>query len=200
MTGLRPIVLGAALLLGGCALLSKHDPKAELAWEARRELLSQIDRFTLQARVSSGGLLGARGNLHWRQGPDEFDMRVAGPFGVGGVQIQGNGPTVEIRTSKELFRTDEPEAFLHDKLGWTFPVRHLRWWAVGLPSPDSESELRLDRAGRIIALAQDDWTLEYDEYQRVGALDLPKRFELTNDEVRIKVVVDAWTGLPARWE
>jgi len=185
-----------SLSLQGCFLL-KHSEQSQLAWEARRARLVQIDRFTLQARVSSGGLFGVKGNLHWRQTPEAFDMRVAGPFGVGAANISGRGREVEIRTAKRHFVTQDPEGDLKSRLGWTFPVSHLRYWVLGQPAPGSRAEFEFDRGGRIVTIAQDGWTIEFDEYQRAGALELPRKFEVANAEIRLKVVVDAWSGLPA---
>lgn len=191
------LAAAATLTLGGCSILSRKSDAAELAWQARHEQLAQIDRFTLQARVSSGGMFGVKGNLHWRQTPGAFDMHVTGPFGVGAANISGRGKTVEVRTARRTFVTDDPERDIHDRLGWTFPVAHLRYWALGMPAPDSAADLELDDAGRIVALEQDDWTLEFGEYQQAGALQLPRKFEVANDEVRIKVVIDAWEDLPS---
>jgi outer membrane lipoprotein LolB len=171
--------------------------QSELAWEARRAQLARIDQFTLQARVASGGLFGVKGNLHWRQQRDSFEMRVAGPFGVGAATISGRGRQVEIRTTKRTFTTEHPERDLQERLGWTFPVSHLRYWVLGLPAPGSDAELELDELGRVVSLEQDDWTLEFDEYQHAGDVELPRKFEVANDDVRIKVVVDGWSDLPA---
>lgn len=175
----------------------KPSDSSQLAWETRRERLIRIDRFTLQARVSSGGLFGVKGNLHWRQLPESFDMRVAGPFGIGAATITGRGREVEIRTAKRTFTTQDPEGDLKARLGWTFPVTHLRYWVLGQPAPGSRAEFEFDRAGRIIALEQDGWTLAFDEYQDAGAVELPRKFEVANSELRLKVVVDTWSGLPA---
>lgn len=185
-----------SLLLHGCFLL-KDTGRSQQSWEARRSHLSRVDRFTLQARVSSGGVFGVKGNLNWRQTPDAFDMRVAGPFGVGAATITGHGRKVEIRTAKGSFVTQDPEADLKSRLGWSFPVSHLRYWVLGQPAPGSRAEFELDRDGRIVTLQQDDWTLEFDEYQRAGALELPRKFEVANAEIRLKVIVDTWSDLPA---
>ncbi len=174
----------------------KHSEKTEMAWEARRAQLAQVDRFTLQARVSSGGLFGVKGNLHWRQTPTDFDMRVAGPFGIGAATISGRGRDVEIRTSKRSFVTQDPEGDLKARLGWTFPVTHLRYWVLGQPAPGTPAEFEIDAAGRIVTIAQDGWTLEFSEYHP-GALELPRKFEVANAELRLKVVVDSWSDLPA---
>lgn len=186
----------AILTTTGCSLLPMKSEKSRLAWEARRELLSGIDHFSLQARVSSGGMFGVKGNLSWRQQGERFDMRVAGPFGIGAASIRGEGKQIEIRTAKRTITTEDPERDLHDRLGWTFPVMHLRYWVLGVPAPGSKAEVEYDRDGRLESLAQDDWTLEVSEYQKAGTLDLPRKFEVANAEVRIKVVVDTWSDLP----
>jgi outer membrane lipoprotein LolB len=190
------VVILSALFLQGCAHL-KHSARTEQAWQAHRARLIQVDRFTLQARVSSGGVFGVKGNLTWRQAPDGFDMRVAGPFGIGAATITGRGRKIEIRTSKGSFVTEDPESDLKSRLGWSFPVSHLRHWILGQPAPGSRAEFGLDADGRLETLEQDGWTLEFEEYQRAGALDLPRKLQVANSEIKLKIVVDSWSGLPA---
>jgi len=187
----------ALLTATGCSVFPMKSEKSKLAWEARRDLLAQIDRFTLQARVSSGGIFGVKGNLHWKQDGDAFQMRVAGPFGIGAASISGRGKQIEIRTAKGTFTTENPEGDLRDRLGWTFPVSHLRYWVLGVPAPGSGADVEYDGDGRLTSLEQDGWTMEVSEYQDAGTLELPRKFEVANAEVRIKVVVDGWSGLPA---
>lgn len=181
------------LFLSGCSLLQMKSDKSDLAWEARRARLELIERFALQARVSSGGLFGIKGNLNWRQQRDSFDMRVAGPLGIGAASISGQGKDVEIRSAKGTFKTQDPEADIRERLGWSFPVSHLRYWVLGRPAPGSKAKVELDEGGHLVALEQDGWKLEYDEYQQAGGIELPRKFAVANDEVRIKVVVDSWS-------
>jgi outer membrane biogenesis lipoprotein LolB len=49
----------------------------------------------------------------------------------------------------------------------------------------------------VLTLEQDGWTLSYSEYQQAGGYQLPRKFDVNNKEVRLKVVVDSWTELPA---
>lgn len=192
---MRPAALGAVLLLGGCAMLGRHSAESELAWQARQARLKPVEQFTVQARVSSG-FFGTKADLHWRQRSDGFDMRVAGPFGTGAVQISGDAQSVIlVRTAKESFSTREPERLLQERLGWTFPVSRLRWWALGLPAPGSDFRVELDERGRAMVLEQDGWTLEFEEYRPAGALELPRRFELASGEVKIKAVIHHWSDL-----
>lgn len=184
------------LLLASCSTLNTRSAESQAAWEARRAQLAQIDRFALQGRIAAGGILGVKGALHWRQNPQDFSLRMSGPFGAGVVQIAGDASGVEVRSAEENFRTADPETYLRERLGWTVPLRQLRWWVLGTPAPGSEAKLELDSAGRLLTLEQDGWTVDYAEYQRAGVLDLPRKLELANGEVSVKLVVDAWSDLP----
>ncbi|AXQ28601.1 outer membrane lipoprotein LolB [Solimonas sp. K1W22B-7] len=190
----------AASLLAGCALFKgpqMSQTPSESLWQERRAALERIDRFALQARVASNGSLGMKGDLRWQQNPDgSFDLRVAGPFGVGALSIVGTPSLVEVRSREGSQVTNEPEAWLRRKLGWTFPIAGLRYWALGLPAPGSPAVIELDAEGEIAALEQDGWRLEYDEYQPAGPVSLPRRLQLAKPEVTIKLVADRWDGLP----
>src|SRR5689334_14016233 len=92
----------AVLVLGGCALMGSSFGSGEQAWNTRRASLQALDHWTLQARVASGRVLGWSGNMRWRQEAGNFDIRVAGPLGVGGFQTRGSlDGEVQIRTSRE---------------------------------------------------------------------------------------------------
>ncbi|MCI0749738.1 MAG: lipoprotein insertase outer membrane protein LolB [Nevskiales bacterium] len=189
------MIIANTLVLAGCATHPRSPEAPHPAWETRRTQLAQIHRFTVQARVSSGRL-GFNGTLHWRQRPDDFEIRVSGPLGTGAVNIAGNDAEVEIRTTKDHYRATDPERFLSEQLGYTFPVTHLRWWVLGLPAPAHEALLAFDEQGRLRALRQSGWTVDVNEYQNVGAWQLPRKITLANEALTIKVVVDGWTDLP----
>ncbi|MGH8453077.1 MAG: lipoprotein insertase outer membrane protein LolB, partial [Nevskiales bacterium] len=118
--------IGAALLwlslasgLAGCALMgTPRSNPSESAWTNRRAELTALDRWLLQARIASGRI-GMSGNLRWRQDAEHFDIRVSGPLGASGFQAQGHPGQVEIRTTRETVVTQNPEALLQEKIGWS---------------------------------------------------------------------------------
>lgn len=169
--------------------------QARAAWKVHSASLAKVRNFELQGRVGSGGLIGVSGDLGWRQQGKEFHLRFSGPFGVGTLLISGTEDDVEIRTRKGSFHTDDPDAFLEAKLGWTLPVKGLRYWVLGLPSPHSSATLELDDEGRAARIEQDGWTLTYTDYTRVDDLELPRRFEMRSGKNRFKVVIETWSEL-----
>lgn len=189
----------ATLLLAGCAGLAQPSlaqREAEAHWTVQRDTLQQIAQFTLQGRVASGGAFGLSGALRWTQNADgSFQLNLSGPFGAGAVAISGTENFVEVRTREGTTTTTDPEAWLLARTGWTFPVAGLRWWALGLPAPHSAARLELNDGGQLLRLQQDGWQLEYLEYQDSNGLILPRKFEATHEQTKIKVVADRWSDL-----
>jgi outer membrane lipoprotein LolB len=194
-TGAALLWLPLALGLVGCAQLTPRDRQpSEQAWLARRAELTRLDHFLLEARIASGRV-GWSGNLRWRQTAEEFDIRIAGPLGAGAVQARGHLGEVEIRTARETLVTQEPEALLQEALGWSLPLQRLRYWATGVPYPDTPAVIQVDAAGRLLSLEQDGWRLEYTEYGFYQHYELPRRFSLEDGDNRFRIVVDGWSEI-----
>lgn len=188
-----------AVVVSGCATTRALDPSAqkrsEALWRDREARLGAIDRFTLNARVASGRL-GFKADLRWKQQPDgRYSMRMSGPFGAGAALFEGDAQQVRVRTSEGETYTADPEAWLEARFGWRLPVSGLRWWALGLPSPNAPFEIELDADGRAARIVQNGWELAYAEYAAVGDLVLPRRIEARNGETEVRLFADRWDNI-----
>lgn len=189
-----------AAILCGCAGLNAGprsiaaSPEQLGAWEARSRSLSQILQFVVVGRVASGAL-GFKADLRWKQHPEgRFELRVAGPLGARAVELSGDAYEVLVRTGAQgETRTADPEAWLQQALGCRLPVRGLRWWALGLPDPQTRYDLLLDAQGRAVRIAQNDWELDYVEYRFVDGLELPRRIEARSGDTRVTLLADRWS-------
>ena len=199
--GLRNLgVLLGVLMLNACAFITTPPPSEPgvsnpEAWAQRKAALKDFNVWSMQGRAATGKILGWSGNLNWRQRGDEFDVRLAGPVGIGGFRAKGTLALVEVRTEDETFVTDQPEALVEEVLGWAFPLQGLRHWVLGLPQPDAPAQLSVDNSGRLLDLQQSGWRLAYTEYQETEGPELPRRIILDNGDHKIKVVIDRWFGL-----
>lgn len=198
---LRILCAGAAtLLLAGCFNniqpgLAGNSEQAQQAWEARRAALEKLHAFTLQGRLAETGLVSFGGTLSWIQDGETFQARFFGPLGIGAVAISGTPQEMEVRSKDGSTRTRDPEAYMQQQFGWSLPLRGLRYWVLGLPAPGGETRLTLDESGRILALKQGGWELDYSEYQDVDGLGLPKKFTISDSERGFKVFVDQWVSV-----
>jgi len=175
-------------------------PPDEPAWAARRAALEPLDRWQVDGRVA----ITTRddnysGSLSWIQTGAALEFRFSGPFGLGGLRIWGEPNALWVKTHQgETFSIADPERDLAERLGWSVPVLSMRYWIVGIPAPGLPAEATVDRRGRASELVQQGWTMRYAEFEQVGELELPKRFTIERDGVRIKVVAERWRiGAPA---
>lgn len=192
----RGLALGALLALGGCTtMVSDRSAGGDAAWGERQGALAPLDEWELEGRVAiAAGRDGYSGSLSWVQDGAALDFRFKGPFGLGGLRIWGGADELTVKTHKgETFTVTDPERDFGSRLGWSLPIRSMRYWMAGIPAPDAAFEAKVDRHGRPLRLEQQGWVVTYDEYQTVGALELPKRLEIERDTVKIKVVAERWT-------
>lgn len=198
--GLRPsLAVLAALLLPACAVLQPA-PTTPMgggnneAWQARQGSLAELHRWRVKARMASG-VVGWSGNLDWRQQGPDLTLTVAGPLGVGGMRATGNLDRVLVETTDEQTYHGDPEVLFKVLVGWPFPVKGMRYWALGMPVPQQPAETRVDENGRLRVLNQSGWQVEYLEYREYLGRHMPRKMRLDNGEISVRVVVDNWLEL-----
>ena len=194
-----------AALLAGCEtlqtlqdLLPKRHEAADpdVARQTHAEELSRIRGWTLHGTLAARPTGGeaSRVTLRWSQSPDAYLMRFMGPLGVGLFEVEGSASAVEARFPDGRRRNAaSPEALLEQEIGWSVPLRGLRYWIVGLPAPGGvPSKAELDDRGRLARLEQAGWTVIYERYDTVDGLPLPERIQFSNASVDATVIVRRW--------
>jgi len=191
-------------LLAGCSLFKPYEdpapvaPGNQQAFEARSAQLKRFKNWRAEARVSTDALLGMSAGLNWQQQNDYFVADVAGPFGIGRVNVRGTEQEVEIRAKGKTLTTQNPDAVFQRYMGWHIPFQQTRYWVLGLPAPGTEYEMELDEIGRVRTLKQSGWAIEYASYQAVNHYQLPRKLVLENAEqdVTVKIILDKWQPEP----
>lgn len=192
--------LALVTALAGCqsfapAPVVQGDASAKL-WQARQAKLTNLDTWALTGRAASGGGFGLKGSLRWVQRGDQFTLSVRGPFGIGAAQLRGTPARVEVRSGKQRWITNEPEELLRQEFGWSLPVRALRYWVLGLPAPGAPADFSLDAKGRINALTQAGWTVQYADYAPAPLLELPGALQAQQGDTTLKLSIDQWDVSP----
>ena len=184
----------AAGVLGGCAVLPESGPDARAQWEERRRRLAAFSRFSFLGRLAlrtSQDALNAR--IRWRQDGDEYRIRMGGLIGEAAFELRGGTEGVELRAQDGVHRADSPEALLREHTGWSFPLRGLRYWVLGVTAPGAAVEaLELDPEGRPEHFFQSGWRIVYRRYVGVRDLALPERLDLERARFEARLVVGRW--------
>lgn len=186
-----------ALLLTACAALREPAPgqTPEQMWRQRQQALGALRNWSITGRIALRAEQQAwHASLHWQQRGDYYQIRIRGPLGFGVMELSGGPEGVVMRTSDHRrFAAQAPEELLLSVVGWTMPVAGLQYWLLGgLERGVPITTFELDVAGRLEALRQSGWAIQYLAYRKVGSLDLPTKLFLENQRVSARIVVNRW--------
>jgi outer membrane lipoprotein LolB len=183
------------VVLGACAGTRPSTNLPEFTtWQQRLDVLGGASDWEFHGRIAvKAGDDGFNGKFNWAQTKGEFQATLSGPLGIGTVRIEGNGRRVSL-TDKEGLTTEllDPETELFDRYGWTIPVASLRYWVLGIPDPKRTSTTELDDSGRLVSLAQNEWTLTISRYRESAGQQMPRTLTVTNPDTRVRMVIDKW--------
>jgi len=166
------------------------------SWRMHEQRLNQLTDWELAGRISVQlASEGWSASLYWWQEQDDYKLRVVAPLGRGTVEISGNTETVKLRTADNQTLEDNDVAVLmQQNLGWEIPVEALIYWIRGLPEPGTEvGSLDIDAQGRLAAIRHGGWNVTYENYTRVGALELPARMTIQREQLKLRLGINRWT-------
>ncbi|HEX6994220.1 MAG TPA: lipoprotein insertase outer membrane protein LolB [Gammaproteobacteria bacterium] len=190
---IRVVLLAAVLVAAaGCQrALVEHDG---LGFDERRARLAAIQAWEMRGRIAvETGERGFPATFRWRQDGDVSTLVIRGPFGAGAVEVTGSPERMVVTARGEQHVLEDPEQELSELLGWWVPVESLRTWLLGLPDPAYEADTRIGRANVLTALEQRLWRLEYEGYQLAEGVLVPRRIDMSHDELEVRLRIDDWT-------
>ena len=153
-----------------------------------REHLYKLERWSFEGRLALTGKNDSwSASINWGHKPDDEKIKLSGPLGQGATEIQLTGDLVTIdRGDGQTQSSIQPEEFINQQLGMFVPVRSLRYWVVGLPEPTTafvETATGFNQAG---------WLIEYKQMQPVDDQSMPRKITVTNEQVKLKLIIDQW--------
>jgi len=177
----RWLLLGVALLLGGCATT----PPAP------------VDGHSASGRVSiRNGGESHYANFEWESAPTRDRIALNTPLGqtVAELEVSYAGAKAThavLRQRDGQARTaDEPDSLLAETTGFRLPVSGLRWWLLGRPAPGTAREEFIESGKRIF---QDGWQIDASQFSEpVPGRSVPGKLELRRDDLTVRIVISEW--------
>jgi len=182
-------------ILAGCTTTSGNLLPELDNWDTRKAFLERTDEWEFSGRIGvRAGDDGFNGKIWWRQDGIVYRARLSGPVGVGTVFVNGDGREVTL-TDRDgvVTELEDAEVDLRHRYGWTIPVTSLRYWALGIPDPSSESALEFNGEGQMSELRQGQWEVSIGEYADGGGQAMPRRLTAVSGDIRVRLVIDDWT-------
>lgn len=203
MSSRRPLIFLSLLVSGAlsaCATLPRGAvASAPLEWSARRAMLQATSNFELSGRLAVAmGEQGYTAALRWQQRPETASIRLDGPLGLGGVEVQLDGARIGLRGGDgRRLADDAARAELERLLGAPLPLGSLRYWLLGVPDPDAPAAERAAEDGLALSgFEQGGWQVRIAQRTpwRATSWTLPQRLELSREGVafRLRLIVDQW--------
>lgn len=191
------VILLVGTLLAGCSPVptrTTENPVFTQAYLARFEHLQLLTDWAVEGRLAiSDGKDGGSGTLSWAHTELETRMSFHGAMGKGAWRLQadatgarlelGNGSVHSASTIAELVR---------EQVGWKVPVEALSWWVKGLAQPGDWDTRVLDAEGRVTALRQSGWDVDFGNYAEPEVHWLPSKLTARQGKYLVKVAVRKW--------
>ena len=182
------------MLLGACASTPRAPVTPLRGWDERVAALQALPGWQLDGRAAVAvGTQGWQATLNWREQGETAQVHLSGPLGVGAVVVNRTAEGVSLNGAPP---SPDVVAQLETRLGFALPLDQLRYWLLGAPDPSTAFELHRNDQDRAAHLAQDGWTIDYENYLAAGGDLLPSRLVLRREDVRVRIAVDHWTLQP----
>ena len=174
------------VMLSGCAT-TPVEPEVHYAATAREQLY-KLEQWSFEGRLALTGKKDSwSASINWGHRPEDEKIKLSGPLGQGATVIQLTGDLVTIdRGDDKPLSSTQPEAFINQQLGMFVPVRSLRYWVIGLPEPTSAY------VATATGFTQGGWLIDYKQMQSVDHQSMPHKITVSNEQVKLKLIIDQW--------
>lgn len=181
--------LGPFLLLVACATpTSQHDLG-----------ISTPDRFTLSGRFTAnyqkpdGSDDSVSGHFDWQQRGQQAHIDLRSPFGQTLAKLIIDEQAQLLVPDRAPLVAPDAETLTQQQLGWSLPVRGLRYWLLGQAQPDGPSHITPSESEPHIAqLNQNGWQIDYLSWHD----NQPQRINLHwlngNPKLELRLILDTW--------
>lgn len=136
------------------------------------------------------------GGVRWQHAGNAVEeISLLSPLGQIVVQIVQDSEGARLTTSEQkVFFASDIEILTETVLGWRIPVEGLQYWVQGEHFPATVAIKHLDSEGRVVAINQDGWEIDYVRYFPAHSVHAarPKVLVLKYATLRMKLVVDDW--------
>ena len=132
-------------------------------------------------------------HYYWIQATDSYTISLYGPLGVGAIKLEGTKEQVILTNNDgNKYLADNPEQLMQQTVGWSLPMSDLIFWIRGIPSELPITSSKFDNYHRLSSLEQEGWQIDYQQYQLVDNIELPKKITLTRSGLKVVIIIQQW--------
>ncbi len=183
---LRTLLAAAFVAVAaGCATV-------DLPQSAVRPARETIEAFRIEGRIAvrhAGERFSV--GIDWRHDSQTDEIIVSGPLGQGLARLTAGGGTALLETSDhKRYAAADLDGLSEQAFGTRLPVSGLARWVLGRAATGGAA--RLDAAGRLEALSEWGWMIEYLRYESEARDALPELLLARREGVEVRLKIDTW--------
>lgn len=132
--------------------------------------------------------------INWQQCGDRFNIRISGPLGQTVARIDGRVESLTLYfEGREPMITRDPESLMQQQLGWSLPIRALRYWVRAQAAPGGDAAFSGPES-QPTALSQQEWRIEYLAYHQSDTVVLPAKLRLVGAQhLQATLLINEWS-------
>jgi outer membrane lipoprotein LolB len=180
------IILVFLIQLVGCTLDTVKDTSNFVLSD--RRAAEKLNNWNFEGRIAV--ILkddSWSGSLNWAQSSEQGIIKISGPLGQGGLEIKVKAGNLSIYDGESVVEySDQDEESIVNELGFYVPIRSLVYWVRGLADPGIDL-IEIDQG-----FMQSGWQVLFKAMQETEVGLMPHKVFLTNEAVRLKLIVDQW--------
>lgn len=174
---LRALAVAATLAVAACAELTARVPDERVEFELTA-------RFAARYRDEA-----ASGQLAWRHDAARDEVLISSPFGQGLARVTRRDALVTLVTADERrYTAADAESLTEQVLGFRLPLVGLADWVRARPADGAPARSTYDEQGRLAALEQHGWQIEFQAY----AAGRPARLRLRYPGLELRLAITEW--------
>lgn len=179
------------LFLTGCVHFKPKPTFKYIPWQKRQAELRQNKNHSISGSISvTHGKKRDIVYFSWEQNQNNYTINISGPMNLNIIKIIGGSKGVIFcQSNNKCVLAKSPETLFFNLFGWRLPISNIHYWISTLPVPTKIKAMRFDQYGHLIELVQQDWKINYFEFNCVRNIDLPSVIELRNNNFFIKLKI-----------
>lgn len=190
------------MTLFGCTQFNNFDNETlpeltKLTWNEHQEKIQQLKTWTLTGKLAlffDGDRQTA--NLHWQQKNENYTIQLTSFIGTHVLKITKNEQGVEIiNNDGEKFTGQDANSLIKTlSPNLALPISALQQWIKGNPEAASYELNAEQRVSNLLGKDANDglWIVSYQQYQASSKYILPRKIELKQNKMRVKIAVNQW--------
>lgn len=204
--------LGLIICLSGCISQGQKPPPLPTStstylldknWSVAGKLgiRQSPESISNNAGSNNSGLITAKKSAYslrfeWQQLGQDYTATLSGALGFGRVLVEKQADLVSLSRGKNRVQAQDADQLFYQQTGWELPVSMLRYWALGLPSPDKPYKFSkrnpTEPLSAIGGFEQAGWQVNYSKSEQISRFWLPGKMTAKHPDLKLVMVFKDW--------